>query len=218
MRRARRSPRHPLHDYRQPGLYFVTVCTADRQPVFGTVRAGEMHRSAFGDIAQIEWLRTFEMRPYLVPDVFVVMPDHVHLLFGLMGGDAPDPRRRDVSLRSRTVCLALDLVPTPQDLSPRSSAPTKPPSPVAFASSTLLFAFGNPGSTTASSAIRRRPTPSASTSGTTRRAGERRPKHLHVQRTPAEDHRQPDEQTQRVRTLTHCADVPRLQRRSGQDI
>ena len=35
------------------------------------------------------------MRPYLVPDIFVVMPDHVHLLFGLMGGDAPDPRRRD---------------------------------------------------------------------------------------------------------------------------
>ncbi|MEO0557336.1 MAG: transposase [Bacteroidota bacterium] len=92
---SRRSLRHPLHDYRQPGLYFVTVCTANRQPVFGEVRAGEMHRSAFGEIAHVEWLRTFEMRPYLVPDVFVVMPDHVHLLFGLMDDGEPAPRRRD---------------------------------------------------------------------------------------------------------------------------
>lgn len=37
------------------------------------------------------------MRSYLVPDVFVVMPDHVHLLFGIRLHDAifaPD-RRRD---------------------------------------------------------------------------------------------------------------------------
>jgi len=32
----RRSIRLRGHDYARPGLYFVTLCTADRRPFFGT--------------------------------------------------------------------------------------------------------------------------------------------------------------------------------------
>ncbi|GAB5536732.1 MAG: transposase [Rubricoccaceae bacterium] len=86
-RHRRRSVRLPAFDYGQPGLYFVTLCTFGRQPVFGTVRAGEMRRSAFGEIADEEWSRTPDLRAGVGLDAFVVMPDHVHLLFGIVGDD-----------------------------------------------------------------------------------------------------------------------------------
>ena len=75
--------RLPGAAYHAPGVYFLTICTHGRQRLFGEVRAGTMHLSAFGQIAAEEWRRTAEVRPYVVLDVFVVMPDHVHVLFGI---------------------------------------------------------------------------------------------------------------------------------------
>ena len=80
--RHRRSVRLRAHDYRG-GLYFVTACTAGRRPLFGGVVSFEMALSAVGQIAHDEWVRTGEVRPDVVLDAFVVMPDHVHLLFGI---------------------------------------------------------------------------------------------------------------------------------------
>ena len=74
----RRSIRLQTFDYAQAGLYFVTICTHDRLPLFGGVVAGEMVLNAAGDIARQEWQKTVEMRPNVVSDVFVVMPNHLH--------------------------------------------------------------------------------------------------------------------------------------------
>ena len=82
----RRSVRLRFHEYRG-GLYFVTACTVGRQPLFGDVTAGVMRLSRLGQIAHDEWLRTAEVRPAVVLDAFVVMPDHVHLLFGIIPDD-----------------------------------------------------------------------------------------------------------------------------------
>lgn len=81
------------YDYRQGGWYFVTVCSKDRAVIFGRVEDGAMKRNALGEITAAEWERTFVLRPYLVEDVFVVMPNHVHLLFGLLD-DGEDTARR----------------------------------------------------------------------------------------------------------------------------
>ena len=45
-----------------------------------------------GVIARDEWLRTAEVRTTIALDASVVMPDHVHLLFGILprDGNAPD--------------------------------------------------------------------------------------------------------------------------------
>ena len=83
--RRRRSVRLRLHDYRG-GLCFVTICTHGRQPLFGHVADGAMCLSSFGRIANDEWARTAEVRPSVVLDAFVVMPDHAHLLFGIVPG------------------------------------------------------------------------------------------------------------------------------------
>ena len=99
----RQSPRWHLHDYRWPGGYFVTICTAGRAEVFGEVVDGEMVLSALGEIASGEWERTVAMRPEVLADAAVVMPNHVHFLFGIVdvtgaddgAGLTSDHHRRD---------------------------------------------------------------------------------------------------------------------------
>ena len=84
MSHDRRSVRLRGHAY-DGGLYFVTVCTAGRRWLFGRVADGEVRLSDAGRVTHEEWLRTGTVRPDVVLDAFVVMPDHVHLLFGIAG-------------------------------------------------------------------------------------------------------------------------------------
>jgi putative transposase len=46
----RRSIRLKGHDYAQPGAYFVTICTRDRECLFGHVVNGEIARRGWEEI------------------------------------------------------------------------------------------------------------------------------------------------------------------------
>jgi len=76
----RRSIRLPGYDYTQPGAYFVTICSYQREHVFGEVVDGEMKCNRWGEIAREEWFKTAVLRPYvrLYKEQFVVMPNHAH--------------------------------------------------------------------------------------------------------------------------------------------
>jgi len=74
----RRSIRLRNYDYSTVGAYFVTICTFERECLFGEVVDGEMRLNGMGQIVQEEWLRTAEMRKNVVLDEFVVMPNHFH--------------------------------------------------------------------------------------------------------------------------------------------
>src|SRR5262245_59682784 len=74
----RRSLRLSGYDYSQPGMYFVTICTARRECLFGEVVGGHMLVNQVGRIVQEEWQQTSALRPYVVLDEFVVMPNHFH--------------------------------------------------------------------------------------------------------------------------------------------
>ena len=91
----RRSIRLPEYDYRSPGVYFVTTCTADRRCLFGTVENGRMQLNDSGRIVAEEWQRTETVRDRVVLDTFVVMPNHTHGV--IIIADPPDD---DVSHRS----------------------------------------------------------------------------------------------------------------------
>ena len=56
----RRSIRLRGYDYSQAGAYFVTICTKDRECLFGKIVDEEMIFNEFGDIAKAEWLKTGE--------------------------------------------------------------------------------------------------------------------------------------------------------------
>lgn len=70
-------------DYSNRGVYFVTICTANREHYFGTIRIGEMIVSELGKILEKEWIKTPEIRPDMNIELgeFVVMPNHFHGIF-----------------------------------------------------------------------------------------------------------------------------------------
>jgi len=51
-RHHRRSIRLKGYDYRQPGAYFITICTQDRVYLFGEVVDGKMRLNDAGQMVQ----------------------------------------------------------------------------------------------------------------------------------------------------------------------
>jgi putative transposase len=92
----RKSIRLAEYDYSQKGAYFVTICTHDRKCLFGKAASGRVELNELGRIVTEEIERTETLRPGVVIDTFVVMPNHVHLIVVLCGdnGDYPDTARR----------------------------------------------------------------------------------------------------------------------------
>ncbi|MCL4534335.1 MAG: transposase [Bacteroidetes bacterium] len=76
--RHRRSIRLKGYDYSQSGAYFVTICTHNRQQLFGSVIGDEMLLNRLGRIVHQEWLRSSEIRAEVELGEFVVMPNHIH--------------------------------------------------------------------------------------------------------------------------------------------
>lgn len=77
-RRHRRSIRLKGYDYRQPGAYFVTICTYRWQSLLGKVIDGEMVLNSVGRIVEKEWLKAAVVRSNVTLDEFVIMPNHLH--------------------------------------------------------------------------------------------------------------------------------------------
>ncbi len=74
----RQSIRLCHHDYRQPGAYFITICTNNREHLFGEIVDKRMHLNAAGQMVQSVWNEIPSHFPQVTLDEFVVMPDHVH--------------------------------------------------------------------------------------------------------------------------------------------
>ena len=74
----RRSIRLPGYDYAQPGAYFITLCTRQRECLFGEIRDGAMRLNEAGQIVAREWRTTAQIRENIELDAWVVMPNHLH--------------------------------------------------------------------------------------------------------------------------------------------
>lgn len=77
-RHHRRSIRLPGYDYSQEGAYFVTVCTQNREFLFGEIVDGAMLLNDAGQIVCQCWRDIPAHFPQVVCDGFVVMPNHIH--------------------------------------------------------------------------------------------------------------------------------------------
>ena len=77
-RHHRRSIRLKNYDYTQAGYYYVTVCTRNRECIFGEIVGGVMHLSEAGRIMQECWDELPNHHSGVRLDAFVVMPNHVH--------------------------------------------------------------------------------------------------------------------------------------------
>lgn len=83
-------------DYSNAGMYFITICTENRQAYFGDIKNGVMQLSEFGLIVEHEWLKTFQMRPdmNLQMDEYVIMPNHFHAII-IIGDNKYNSHGRD---------------------------------------------------------------------------------------------------------------------------
>jgi REP element-mobilizing transposase RayT len=74
----RRSIRLKGYDYSQAGAYFITICTHNREYLFGEIVDDEMVLNDAGKIVRDEWLKTEKLRSNIKCDGFIVMPNHFH--------------------------------------------------------------------------------------------------------------------------------------------
>lgn len=74
----RRSIRLKNYDYSRAGAYFITICTHNRECLFGQITDGEMVLNNAGRIVSVEWRNTPVLRDNIELDEFVVMPNHIH--------------------------------------------------------------------------------------------------------------------------------------------
>jgi len=72
------SKRLPSHDYSHPGAYFVTICAARRQCIFGDIVDGRMRLNKSGLIVAEQWAGLPSHYANASLDEFVIMPNHVH--------------------------------------------------------------------------------------------------------------------------------------------
>ena len=73
----RKSPRIPDYDYSTVNYYFITICTHEKQCIFGD--PGELNW--MGKCAEESLLKISDYHSNIRLDKYVVMPNHIHAIF-----------------------------------------------------------------------------------------------------------------------------------------
>ena len=75
----RKSYRAKWHNY-SGSEYFVTFCNYERRHYFGEVRNGQTELTKVGKYLKTEIEKVQDFYPYAEIPIYVIMPDHVHLI------------------------------------------------------------------------------------------------------------------------------------------
>ena len=84
----RRSIRLNDYDYSQAGAYFITICTQNRDCLFGNIVNGEMVLNDAGKMVQTIWDGLADYYRRVKLDAWVIMPNHVHGIINIVGADS----------------------------------------------------------------------------------------------------------------------------------
>ncbi len=74
----RHSIRLPNYDYAQPGYYFVTLCTHERECSFGEIENNKIELNNVGIMVKKKWYELPGYFPEVELDQMVIMPNHLH--------------------------------------------------------------------------------------------------------------------------------------------
>lgn len=93
----RRSTRLRGYDYRQAGIYHVTICSFEKRCVFGKIENDEFIPNPYGRIVMDCWVDVENHTPFPTLDEWQLMPNHLHglLVFSaekIVGGDSAEPQ------------------------------------------------------------------------------------------------------------------------------
>lgn len=99
----RQSRRLSGYDYGNSGWFHITITTTEYAPRLSVVEDGMAVLTGYGDMVAREWLRTAELRPYVLLDAFVVMPDHLHGIVAIDVGHPEHSRPGELQAPSHTL-------------------------------------------------------------------------------------------------------------------
>jgi putative transposase len=88
----RRSIRLKGYDYSIAGAYFITICTHQREHLFGDIIDGEISVNKLGNIAKLHWQQLQECHSHLKIDEYIVMPNHLHGIIILLDSSIDRPK------------------------------------------------------------------------------------------------------------------------------
>ena len=74
----RRSTRLKGYDYSKPWFYFVTICTKNRQHLFGNINNYVMHLNDAGKMVLKCWLEIPNHYSNIKLHELIIMPNHIH--------------------------------------------------------------------------------------------------------------------------------------------
>ncbi len=116
-------------DYTNDAAYFITICTKNRECLFGYIENGNMQLSNIGVIADILWYEISNHASNVELGEFIVMPNHIHGILILNGNDN-NPRKNDngsVSVVGPLPQMTPDIVETLHATSLPPNATSLPP-------------------------------------------------------------------------------------------
>lgn len=90
----RRSIRLRVYDYFQPGACFITICSYNRECLFGRVVGGSMRLNEYGKLVNFTWNDLPNHFSNIRLDAFVVMPNHVHGIILITDTDSTKPLKQ----------------------------------------------------------------------------------------------------------------------------
>jgi putative transposase len=74
-------------DYTQDGAYFVTICTQDKQLLFGKMIETKVELCEAGRMIDAWWKKLPSKFPNVKLDAHVIMPNHFHGIVSFVGAD-----------------------------------------------------------------------------------------------------------------------------------
>lgn len=90
------------HDY-DGGAYFITICTKGREHYFGEIEDGKMVLSEIGDYTRQCIEQISQHNPYAEIPLYVIMPNHLHMIVFIVETVAPSPQTQNNNEISETV-------------------------------------------------------------------------------------------------------------------
>jgi REP element-mobilizing transposase RayT len=91
----RRSIRLPEYDYSKAGAYFITICSFNKELIFGKINDGKIILSEIGMIVK----KHIEEIPKHFEDIFiddyVIMPNHIHFIISIVGVQNFEPLQNE---------------------------------------------------------------------------------------------------------------------------
>jgi len=84
----RRTIRLQGWDYSQEGVYFITVCSQNREYLFGEISHDSMQLNAPGTMVVEAWDSLPDRFPFMQLDARIIMPNHFHAIVVIPRGES----------------------------------------------------------------------------------------------------------------------------------